>query len=130
AEALFLHKLNCDIGLIYSCQDVGDLLLQQGKTDEAREAYLRLCSNEETRSCEDVAKLATSDSLRNQLRTACDGLQSGACLAYSMTLQKFARTLLLDRCLKGDPRQKATGAICLEAARLIEVPIDVAAYVG
>jgi hypothetical protein len=129
-EAMFLHKLNCEIGLIYSCEDVGNLLLLRGKEDEAREAYFALCTNEETRSCEAIAKLAKTPAGQSELKKDCDSGQNGACFAYTLTLQQSARSLMLDRCLKGNPKQAATWAVCLEAAKLIDVPFPVKGFVA
>jgi len=140
-DALLLHKRNCETTILYECDDLGSLLLRQGKEAEAREAYSKICIDEDSRGCEQWGKLSKTDAQRVALKGKCENDQDGACLAYETVLLQTgqtdaARALMIEHCLKDKPLITPAGgmparkSICIAAAKLVNLPPDAAAFVG
>jgi hypothetical protein len=128
--ALAVFQRNCETTFINSCEDVGILLQKRGKDAEAMDAFAKVCTSDETRGCKRLGMLAKTDAQRSKLKAECDGAQGGSCLAYSYATREAGKAVLMDRCLNLKQDQWSTRYICEEAAKMIELPSDVRAFVG
>jgi hypothetical protein len=129
-DVVSVFKRNCETTVVFSCEDVGNLLRERGNDKEAIKAFSKVCTNDQTRGCEGLGQLSKNDDEKSKLRKDCDNGEGGACIAYNAALQETAKTLMIDRCLKASPRLRSTSVICEKASEMIDLPGDAKQFIG